>query len=302
MISSVTFWTEAARSISRWVSRASGCAAGRRRDRGTCVDRHGEAGRVVEIALVEPERAVLLHVDHLVHDEVGVPWLAVGREPHDLVLAGVDLEARVVGEGRVEQTEAVRPMDLLHGLRACCRGRSATDVVAHSPTPSMVRTTASSNGDGKKAEAAWLSWCSAKRSLPSIAAAWRERRQRLLEARLLEQLLLDPHRHRHAEGGEALRGVGEIGLEQALELDERLLEEDDVVDVVEVDLPGLETVPIAWSGKPAIVLLAGEALLLRGRDDAAVLDEGGRAVVIKGAENPSRCLALNGLLAPQKTV
>ena len=32
----------------------------------------------------------------------------------------------------------------------------ATDVVAHSPTPSMVNTTASSKGDGKNAEAAWL--------------------------------------------------------------------------------------------------------------------------------------------------
>ena len=34
--------------------------------------------------------------------------LAVGREPHDLVLAGVDLEADVIGEGRVEQAERVR--------------------------------------------------------------------------------------------------------------------------------------------------------------------------------------------------
>ena len=32
----------------------------------------------------------------------------------------------------------------------------ATVVVAHSPTPSAVKTTASSNGDGKKAPAAWL--------------------------------------------------------------------------------------------------------------------------------------------------
>ena len=40
----------------------------------------------------------------------------------------------------------------------------ATDVVAHSPTPSMVRTTASSKGEGKKALAAWLRWCSVKRS------------------------------------------------------------------------------------------------------------------------------------------
>ena len=38
----------------------------------------------------------------------------------------------------------------------------ATVVVAHSPTPSAVRTTAWSNGDGKKALAAWLKWWSEK--------------------------------------------------------------------------------------------------------------------------------------------
>ena len=38
----------------------------------------------------------------------------------------------------------------------------ATVVVAHSPTPSAVKTIASSNGDGKKALAAWLKWWSEK--------------------------------------------------------------------------------------------------------------------------------------------
>ena len=40
-----------------------------------------------------------------------------------------------------------------------------TEVVAHSPTPSMVSTTASSKGEAKKALAAWDWWCSAKSSL-----------------------------------------------------------------------------------------------------------------------------------------
>ena len=40
----------------------------------------------------------------------------------------------------------------------------AAEVVAHSPTPSMVSTMASSKGDGKNALAAWLKWCSLKRS------------------------------------------------------------------------------------------------------------------------------------------
>ncbi len=35
------------------------------------------------------------------------------------------------------------------------------EVVAHSPTPSMVRKAASSNGEGKNALAACDSWCSA---------------------------------------------------------------------------------------------------------------------------------------------
>ena len=39
----------------------------------------------------------------------------------------------------------------------------------------------------------------------------------------------------------------------------------------------------ACDGKPGVVLLAGEALLLRGGDDPAVLDEaGGRIVVVGG--------------------
>ena len=42
----------------------------------------------------------------------------------------------------------------------------AADVVAHSPTPSIVSTTASSNGDGKKALAAWLRWCSLNNNSP----------------------------------------------------------------------------------------------------------------------------------------
>ncbi len=78
----------------------------------------------------------------------------------------------------------------------------------------------------------------------------------------------------------------EIGFEQALELQERLVVEDDVVDVVELDA-GLRrgNTAIALCGKAGIVLLAREALLLRGRDDLAVLDQRRGAVVIEG-RNP----------------
>ena len=47
----------------------------------------------------------------------------------------------------------------------------------------------------------------------------------------LEQLLLEPERNRHAERAKAARRERKVGLEQPLELDERLLVEHDVVEV-----------------------------------------------------------------------
>ena len=87
-------------------------------------------------------------------------------------------------------------------------------------------------------------------------AARRRGLERLLQVRLLEQLLLDPERHRHAERAKAARRIGEIGLEQALELDERLLEEDDMVDAVEVDACRIQAIADGLCGKAGIMLLA----------------------------------------------
>ena len=111
MTTSVTFCTEAARSMSRWV-RAVRIA---RRSTEQIVEfrtRHGQSRRVIEIAWIQPERAVILHVDELLQDQLGVTRLTIGRKPHHLVFAGVDLEADVIGEGGIEQAERMRPMDL----------------------------------------------------------------------------------------------------------------------------------------------------------------------------------------------
>ena len=104
------------------------------------------------------------------------------------------------------------------------------------------------------------------------------------QQRLLEQLLLQPQRHGHAERVEAPRREGEIGLEQPLELQERLVVEGDVVDVAELHADMVEAVLHRVLGEAGIVLLAGEALLLRGRDQMAVVDQRGRAVVIEGRD------------------
>ena len=116
MISSVTACIDAARSISRCVSGDSGLRGGPPKSRWNFADGHRQPLAVVEVRHVHAERAVVLQVDQVLEDQVGVLRLAVGGQAHELVFAGVDLEAGVVGEGRVEQAERVREPELVRQL------------------------------------------------------------------------------------------------------------------------------------------------------------------------------------------
>ena len=80
---------------------------------------------------------------------------------------------------------------------------------------------------------------------------------------------------------EAPRREREIGLEQPLELQERLVVEGDEVDVAPRDAGLRAGNSAARSRESRVVLLAGEALFLRGGDDLAVAHERGGAVVIE---------------------
>ena len=73
---------------------------------------------------------------------------------------------------------------------------------------------------------------------------------------------------------------GQVRFQKTLELGERLVIEGDVSQVCRLE-PGLaQTVLDSPSGEAGIMLLARETLLLRRRDNIAVDDQGGRAVVI----------------------
>jgi hypothetical protein len=101
---------------------------------------------------------------------------------------------------------------------------------------------------------------------------------------LLEQLLLDPHRDCHAEGLKATWGKGEIGLQQALELEKGLVVEGHEIEGLQAHPGPLQAIFDGVPGKVGVVLLAGEALLLRRSEDAAVLDRRRRGVVIEGRD------------------
>jgi hypothetical protein len=81
------------------------------------------------------------------------------------------------------------------------------------------------------------------------------------------ELLPKPQRHRLHKGAQTARCVREVGLQQALEFQPGLVVKADVVQVIGLDSHLAQAVLDGVDGKPVIVLLACETLLLgRGRN------------------------------------
>ena len=108
---------------------------------------HAQALRVVEVVLVELDAAVVANLEQMIFDRVDVLRFAVRRESHHLVLAAVDFESGVVSERAVEQAHTVWIAKLLERVNSF-PFPMPMELVAHSPTPSIVSIAASSNGEG----------------------------------------------------------------------------------------------------------------------------------------------------------
>ncbi len=107
----------------------------------------------------------------------------------------------------------------------------------------------------------------------------------IAQQRLLKELFLQPQRHGHAEGVEAARREGKVCLEQALELQERLVVESYVVDVGKLEAGRIQAVLHGVFRKARVVLLAREALLLGGTDQLTIRDQRGGAVMVEGRDS-----------------
>src|SRR6266581_613710 len=97
----------------------------------------------------------------------------------------------------------------------------------------------------------------------------------------LEQLLLQPDRNSLAERLKAAWREGEIGFEKALEFEERLFVEHDVVEFGRLDIGRGKTIANRRHWKIRIVLAARKTLFLGSGDDLAVHQQGGGAVVVE---------------------
>src|SRR5688572_6357570 len=101
------------------------------------------------------------------------------------------------------------------------------------------------------------------------------------------ELLFEPDRNRLEERAKTRRGECEIGLEQPLEFEHRLVVKAHVVELPRSESRLPQAVIHGVLRKLRVVLFARESLFLRGGNDLAVDDERrGRVVVERGnAEN-----------------
>src|SRR5262245_30877840 len=249
------------------------------------VARHREPGAVVEVVHVEPEGAVRLQVQQVVEDGPDVLGAPVGRQAHHLVLAGVDLEAQVVGEGRVEQTDRVREGDLPQ------RGQLAAVAEPgrrRRPLADAVHAQDGGAREGRRVErgggVGLVVLAEEDRGKRRRRVAAGERPQLVLEKALQEHLLLEPDGHGRHEGSDAPRRERQVRLEQALQLDEGLVVEGDVAQVAEADPALAQAVARGVNREPRVVLLPREALLLGRRHDLAVAHQTRGAVVVEGGD------------------
>ena len=244
---------------------------------------HSQAGAVVEVAHVELIAAIVGDVDQMSFYQLDISGLTIGGQPHQFVFAAVDLEAAVVGEGGVEQAEGVGEADLLEQRDVAAftehdRGGGPLAHTIHDQNEGAIKRRGV-EGRGGVGEVVF----GEEQSVCNIDPGG-QRRQLFENEPFLKQLLLQPYGHRLGERAKAPWRVGVVGLQQAFELEKGLVVEDDAFDLIETDTGFGQTVSNCLLGKAGVVFLPAKALLLGGRDDVAILNQGGGAVVIEGGD------------------
>ena len=244
---------------------------------------HGQPGAVVEIRLVQPVGTIGFKVDEVIQNCLHVFRLAVGRQPHHLVFARIDLEAQVIGKGRIEQAKRVREMDFLENFQAVAaadgsRGGGPFAHAVHGQHQGFVKRRWKESA-GRMAQV----MLGKQQAVDPVHPGF-ELLQLLRQQVFLEQLLAQPQRYRHAKGLESPRCKGVVGFQQALELEERLVVKRDLIHLRKRDAGLGQAIIHCIERKAGVVFLAREALLLRGGDDVAILEQGGRAVMIIGGK------------------
>jgi len=240
---------------------------------------HGEGAKEPEVVHVQPERPVLLDVDQLVVNRLHKAGLTVGRQSHELVFARVDAEPAVGRKGRVEQPERMRKAQLLedfHGvpLAAADGGRGPFAHSVDGQDGSFVE-------GGREERAGRVGLVMFGEEDRAIGAQTGEF---VPDGLSQVQFFTEPIWEDARERGEAAGGHGEVRFQQARKFSDRFVVEDDRVELSRRE-PGVAEAELDGVLREALVIFApGEAFLLSGSQDGAVLHQRGRGIMVVGGQ------------------
>ena len=239
---------------------------------------HFAALEKTEAIHVQPERAVRLQVNHVFKNRTGETRLAVRREAHQLVLAGVDAKTAVRRERRVEQTQRVRKVKLAQHLDAVVRAsadrrrRPLTDAVHREDGGAIERRRikrARRVGDVMLGE--------------QDRAVGRQAVELVADGLAQVEFLREPGWQHPQPRRQAGRCDGQKTLEHPRKFDDRFVVKHNRIEIGQADAALLQTKTDSVFGKAFVVFAARKAFLLRGGNDPAIDQQrGGRVVVISG--------------------
>src|SRR5688500_6334269 len=177
---------------------------------------HREAGEIVEVLLVERERAILAQIHQLAIDEVHVLWRTIRGEAHHLVLARIHLEAGVIRERRVQKSERIGPAELLEELQLVAASNA---IGGGGPFADTIH-----GEDRRFLERAGEEGARRVRLVMlGVEKVPLEPAECVTKLPVGEELFLYPQRSSLEERAESARCDTEISLENPLELEERLV-------------------------------------------------------------------------------
>jgi hypothetical protein len=115
--------------------------------------------------------------------------------------------------------------------------------------------------------------------LPFVEA--RRASQNFLPKKVSQQeLFFQPHRHGGKKRLETTRRETEVGFEEPLEFDKRLVIEHNVFEILDSDPSFVQTILNGMTRETWIMLLSRKALFLRRRNNLAILHNTGSAVMV----------------------
>src|SRR6266851_2493768 len=240
--------------------------------------------------MIHFQTAVVAHLQQFVLDHRNVFWFAIRRQAHHFVFAAVNSESGVVSERAIEQSQTIGKAQLLEERDLV----SFTDADrAGGPLANAVDGQDGSFFERRRVECAGCMTLVmiAEEQLPSELFSQLLRGAFILFTTCLCQLsanqvghpklLLHPERQRFEKRTESGGRIIEVGFEQTVEFQQRLVIEAYVVQVFGVEFGFAETVERGVEWETMVMLYARESFFLRRSYDLAVNDQTGGGVVIE---------------------